>query len=413
MATFGSNHYTLKMPELERAGSIFYYATEGIVIANDKGKIVQINPSAEKLFGYEKGELIGNPIEVLIPRRVSKKHEEHREKYSKKPHPRVMGIGMDLHGMRKDGSEFPVEVSLSPFTNTEGNFVIAFIIDITIRKNVEAELRSQKEELGKLNKELDFKVKERTLILEEAVAELNKTKEELNEALVKEKELGDLKSRFVSMASHEFRTPLTAILSSLSLIAKYGEVNDKEKQTKHINNIKTAVGNLTDILNDILSISKIEEGKFTIKIEDMNVKESSADIVGELQAIAKPGQKINFNHKGIEEIAFDKRVFRHLLFNLISNAIKFSDEGNPIAVAINVDKEAINIKVTDKGIGISPEDQKHLFERFFRASNASSVQGTGLGLNIVYKYVEMLNGSIECDSKLGQGTTFTIKLKNN
>jgi PAS domain S-box-containing protein len=406
------NKSALQMPELERAGSIFYYATEGIVIANDKGKIVQINPSAEKLFGYEKGELIGNPVEVLIPRKISKKHEEYRDRYNKKPHPRVMGIGMDLHGMRKDGSEFPVEVSLSPFTNTEGNFVIAFIIDITVRKNVEEELRSQKEELGKLNKELDFKVKERTLILEEAITELNKTKEELNDALTKEKELGDLKSRFVSMASHEFRTPLTAILSSLSLISKYGEMNDKEKQVKHINNIKTAVGNLTDILNDILSISKIEEGKFTVKPEEMNIKENGLGIVNELITVAKVGQKITFNHSGIEEIVFDKRVFRHLIFNLVSNAIKFSDEGKQIDVVINVDKESINIDVRDNGIGISPEDQKHLFERFFRAANASSVQGTGLGLNIVYKYVEILNGSIECNSKLGQGTTFAIKLKN-
>jgi PAS domain S-box-containing protein len=401
------------MDTISGGKTVFQYATEGVIVTDNRGIIKQVNPSAEKLFGYTAEELIDKPIEILIPRRFTKKHEGHRDGYSHNPKPRSMGIGRDLHGARKDGSEFPVEISLSPYTNEQGSFVIAFVIDISVRKAAEQELKDQRDELGKLNHDLDQKVKQRTLVLEEAVNELNKTKEELNETLKKEKELSDLKSRFVSMASHEFRTPLAGILSSLSLVEKYGELNDKEKQARHIERIKVSVNNLTDILNDILSISKIEEGKVVVNYENLNIKDQSNDIVRDLQVVAKEGQKIIYEHIGEEEVVFDKKILRHLLFNLISNAIKFSNEHGSVEVKTVVNKGKITVSVKDDGIGISEEDQKHLFERFFRGQNASSIQGTGLGLNIVAKYTEILKGSIECKSELEKGTTFIIKLPNN
>ncbi len=403
--------YILKeMDTLEGARALFYYATEGIIVANDKGEISHVNPSAEKLFGYQKSELIGKKIEILIPHRLSKKHENHRSKYNASPHPRSMGAGFDLHGMKKNGIEFPVEISLSPFSNVDGNFVIAFIIDITIRKKAEESLKLQKQELEILNKGLDKKVKERTMILEEAIAELNETKKELDEALQKEKELNDLKSRFVSMASHEFRTPLATILSSLSLAKQYGQLGENEKQEKHLQRIKTSVNNLTDIISDVLSISKLEEGKLSVSTEQFNFVAFTNEILNELQSVAKEGQRINFIHSGESEINFDKKILRHLFFNLISNAIKFSPEGKPIDVYAKISDSEIKISVKDSGIGISQEDLKHLFERFFRAHNAINIPGTGLGLNIVAKYVEMLNGTIDCKSSLEKGTTFTIKL---
>jgi len=396
------------MDSKEGLEALFEFATEGILVANSTGEIIKINPATERMFGYGKSELIGQKVELLIPTKHSEKHVRHRDNYNVNPHPRSMGASMDLLAKRKDDTEFPVEISLSPFTASDGKFVIAFIIDISIRKKAEIERLRLANELRMANIDLEKRVKERTMILEEAIEELNKTKEELNEAVRKEKELNELKSRFVSMASHEFRTPLTTILSSLSLATKYGELNDTEKQLKHISRIKNSVTNLTDILNDILSISKLEEGKVSVLFEKFDLKELANEIVQEMQSIAT--QQINYHHTGGNEIHLDKKILKHILLNLISNAVKFSAEGGLIEVGSEVTNESIILTVKDNGIGISAEDQKHLFERFFRAQNAGNIQGTGLGLNIVAKYVEMLKGSIDFTSKLEVGTTFIITL---
>jgi len=421
MANLGAHKPVLeKMESKEGLSALFEFATEGILVANQTGEIIKSNPSTEKMFGYGKGELIGKKVEVLVPMRYAHKHVDHRDKYNENPHGRSMGASLDLYAKRKDDSEFPVEISLSPFTASDGKFVIAFIIDITVRKKAEESVKRQKEELEKqktelvqLNISLERRVKERTQVLEEAILELNQTKEELNEALQKEKELNDLKSRFVSMASHEFRTPLATILSSLSLSTKYAELGDKENQSKHVNRIKGSIGNLTDILNDFLSISKMEEGKISMSPEKFNIGEFTNEVIKELQLVAKEGQKINHSHSGKPEIDFDKKILRHILFNLISNAIKFSPEERPIDLSTKVSDSKIEISVKDNGIGISEEDQKHLFERFFRAQNATNIQGTGLGLNIVAKYVEMLSGTVECKSVLGKGTEFIIEVPFN
>ena len=395
----------------EKFSALFEYASEGIVVIDDAGNIVLSNPSCEKLFGYRDGELIGKPIEILIPKRFSN-HSHHREKYSKNPHPRSMGIGMDLYGKKKDGEEIPLEISLSPFSNDEGKFVIAFIIDITIRKKNEEILKNQKEELQQLANELDKRVKDRTMILEEALHELENSRDELSIALEKEKELNELKTRFVSMASHEFRTPLATILSSLSLVTKYGEIGEKDNQAKHINRIKTSITHLTDILNDMLSLSKLEEGKIIATPDLFNIKDFILQAIQELQSLAKAGQQIHFHHSGNQEVYLDHKILKNILFNLVSNAIKFSPESKPIEVFTMVNETVIEIKVKDSGIGIPQEDQEHLFQRFFRGHNASNIQGTGLGLNIVARYVELMNGTITFESKSEKGTIFIIKLPN-
>jgi PAS domain S-box-containing protein len=392
---------------------MFLYATEGILITNQSGEITEANPSANKLFGYQENELLGKKIEILIPQKYSGHHHQHRQRYNENPHPRSMGIGMELFGLKKNGEEFPVEVSLSPFATSQGNFVIAFIIDISIRKKNEDAVKSQKAELEKMNNELEKKVKQRTMILEEAIAQLNNTKEELNDALQKEKELNDLKSRFVSMASHEFRTPLATILSSLSLVSKYGELNEKEKQSKHINRIKLAVNGLTDIINDVLSISKLEEGKVNISPEEIDVEDFFQTHLQDIKVLTKVGQSLHYQHTGIHKVCLDKKILKHLLFNLISNAIKFSPENKVIEIYTVANEMEFSLAVKDAGIGISNEDKEHLFERFFRAQNATNIQGTGLGLNIVAKYVELLNGSISFESELEKGTQFHITLPLN
>lgn len=391
----------ITMESKEGINALFLHATEGILVVNHRGEIIRINPSAEVLFGYDNNELLGKRIEVLVPKRLAADHTDHRTKYGQNPHARAMGVGMELFGLKKDGSEFPVELSLSPYKSQEEQFVIAFIIDITIRKEAEGKLKNY-------SKELEQQVKNRTLILEEAIDELEKTKKDLNQALEKEKELNELKSRFVSMASHEFRTPLTTIMSSLSLVTKYGERDDKPNQAKHVSKIKTSINNLTDILNDFLSVSKLEEGKVENQPEAVNLKLFTEDIISDMQQMANNGQQIVQSHVGNEQVFLDKKLLKNVYFNLISNAVKFSPEGGIVEVNVIVETNFVKIAVKDSGIGISEEDQKHLFERFFRGRNAINIQGTGLGLNIIAKYIELMNGTIELESAENKGTTFTV-----
>lgn len=392
-----------KMQGKESDEALFMHATEGILVTNDKGEILKVNPSALRLFGYENELLVGRKIEILIPKRLTERHESHRNNYHNHPSARSMGANIELFGLRKDGTEFPVEISLSPYSIEGEKFVIAFILDITIRKQAEEKLKNYSTELEK-------QVRNRTLILEEAIQELEKTKKELNNALEKEKVLNELKSRFVSMASHEFRTPLTTMMSSLSLVTKYGEQNDTVNQAKHVKKIKTSINNLTDILNDFLSVGKLEEGKVGNLPEVMNLKGFVSEIIAEMTPMATAGQKIEYKHAGNEIVSLDRKLLKNIFFNLLSNAIKFSPQDGIIEVDIQVMNTSVRMSVKDHGIGITEEDQKHLFERFFRGHNATHIQGTGLGLNIVSKYVELMNGSLDFESKENQGTTFTIIL---
>lgn len=279
--------------------------------------------------------------------------------------------------------------------------------------NQHAELTKLTEDLKRTNNKLEERVKERTQVLENTLIKIANSEAELKKSLQYEKELSELKTRFVSMASHEFRTPLTTILSSLSLISIYNEQNEREKQGKHIGRIKSAVIHLTDILNDTLSLSKLEEGRISVDYIKLDVNKIIADIVKEMQQNVKHNQKIIYKHKGNSEIISDKKILTHILLNLLSNAIKFSEESSLIEVNSEVSKSLFTLIVKDSGIGIPEEDQKHLFGRFFRGNNATAIQGTGLGLNIVAKYVEIMNGIIEFESRLGKGTTFTINFKLN
>ena len=396
--------------EIEMLDALFKHATEGIIVSDKSGNIVMINPIAEKLFQYAKDELVGNKIEILIPSRYNTKHVKDRETYTANPHPRSMGIGMDLFAMRKDRSEFPVEISLSNFSTSNGDFIMSFIIDITQRKKQEAQIKQANEEIKNLNVELESRVAERTEELAKAINRLAESKQEVMRALEKEKELNELKSRFVTTASHEFRTPLATILSSVSLIGRYNLQEDEGKRTKHVNRIKSAVNNLTEILNDFLSLSKLEEGIIRNIPEPVAIDTFCADIAEELKEMTKEGQTINYSHDGSEEnVMIDKQLLKNILINLLSNAIKYSPEKKEILFKTIITKNGeLEIVIRDFGIGIPDQDQPLLFERFFRANNAGNIQGTGLGLNIVKKYVELIGGKISFISRLNEGSTFKI-----
>ena len=400
--------------------SLFENATEGIILTNGVGNIVMANPAAEKTFDYAKGELNGQPIEILIPDKVKPHHHQLRGGFYHKPSNRVMGQGRDLNGRKKDGTDIPVEVSLSHYRRDEELFVIAFIVDITQRKQIENSMLNQKAELEKitgkmrqLNADLEVKVEERTLILKEALQKLEQSQEELSEALDKERQLNEIKSRFVSMASHEFRTPLTTVLSSASLLSKYTAYDDQEKRDKHIQRIKNSVNNLNDILEDFLSLGKLNEGKIDKKFEQVDLKAVVEDTIEEMKAMLKKGQYFVLNCSGDCTAYTDKKLFRNILINLISNAIKFSDEEKIITINGKVTDNKVVISVTDQGIGISEEDQEHLFSSFFRAANATNIQGTGLGLHIVKRYVDLLGGEVRLQSELNKGATITFSIPIN
>ncbi len=531
--------------------ALFNYASIGIVITNAHGEIQMTNKYIEHQFGYGEKELTGQKVEVLIPRRYSERHIKHRDNFSANPHSRPMGLGMELSGLKKDGTEFPVEVSLGHYKIGEDKYSLAFINDITQRKETEqaiiqlnahleekvkegsqslaltvAQLGNQiketerkdaelervnaflnniwnhagaiifvcdrtgviqffnpaaekglgysaeevilnykltkfhtEEELNKKAEELStqlgknikpdfelfaasvelnqgnnqewhyvkkdgskFYVSLNVTVLKDShtnilsylviaidISEKKKAETELRAALEKEKELNELKSRFVSMASHEFRTPLSAVLSSAYLLSKYTTTEAQPQREKHIQRIVSSVSSLTEILNDFLSVGKIEEGNIHVHLSEYNIELQMQDVITEVQHLLKPGQNIVYKHIGESNtVCLDPSMMKHILINLLSNAIKFSPEHSDVELTTEKNNMKFVLSVQDKGIGIPKEDKEHLFKRFFRSSNVTNIQGTGLGLHIVNKYAELLNGVIECDSELGKGTKFII-----
>src|SRR6185312_6573417 len=500
---------------------LFETAAESLLIVNKIGVIQLVNHRTNDMFGYEGKELIGKPMEVLLPEKYRKNHVHHREDYTKHPRRRSMGMGMELWGMRKDGTNFPVEVSLNHFEANGNLYVMGLITDITERRKAE-------EKIKMLNEELENRVEERTreledsqrlykivarnfpdgtinvfdkdlnyvfvegmelfkyvvtseklvgtscihrlpeeiksimgqkqnevftskanttfevsyrdrnyvmnavalhdaegevdqiLLVERDATVQKKNEEEKRKTLEKERQLNELKSRFVSMASHEFRTPLGAILSSTSLIEEYLSKKDtsvdfvREKTDKHIRRIKSSIGNLISILNDFLSLEKLEQGKVEIKDTVFDINEFTKELIEEIQPTLKKGQKISYSSKGNTlEVLLDQNMLRNVMLNLVSNAIKYSPENAAIEIATTNNKAGLGITVTDHGMGIPEEDQAHLFERFFRAKNATNVQGTGLGLNIVKRYCDLMGGEISFTTKENEGTTFNVYLKTH
>lgn len=420
-ATFAVLHIKKLYQAIEldqsQTDALFEYATEGIILANGKGEIILINPAALRLFHYEAGEVIGQQVELLIPTRFHHAHHTYKHNFYKHPSNRTMGHGRELFAKTKNGIEFPVEVSLSFYKQKNELFVIAFVVDITLRRQSELEQLEQKKQLEKitadvlrLNTELETKVEERTMILKEALQQLELSQEELHSALNKEKELNEIKSRFVSMASHEFRTPLSTVLSSAALISRYTKEEEQPNRDKHTKRIKESVKHLNDLLEDFLSLGKLEEGKVFALVSSFNLKDFLEEVTDEMKPIIKQGQLIQLNTTGSEVAVTDKRLLKNILINLLSNAIKFSKEDGIIELDVVNTKDLLTVSVKDKGIGISAEDQEHLFSSFFRGKNAVNIQGTGLGLHIVKRYADLINGTLHLQSTLGEGTTVTLTL---
>lgn len=487
---------------------LFEAIHEGLILVDKDGVIVELNKTGAEMFGYSDKELIGQRIEVLVPMRARSEHTEHRGVYNKKPTTRLMGSALKLDGVRKDKSEFPVQVSLNPFISKLGNrYVIALVSDVTERRENELKLQNLREsleqkvkdrtkelreserlyksiarnfpsgvisifdssykylfaegqglyELGietsdligldylsridpraraQVKSELDRVFKgesknfevvvdkriysinavplsddnkvDKILVVEKNITSEKEVAKKLEDTLYKERELTEMKSRFVSMASHEFRTPLSTINSSASLIKKYHEIGNYDKLNKHTDRIKNAVRNLTSILNDFLSFEKLEANKVKVNFTECNIPDILQETFDEMSDITKPNQVIRY--KGPKELKMntDGQLLKNTILNMLSNAVKYSRDDGEIIVSLEDLHKGIRISVRDFGMGIPEKDQKNLFTRFFRAGNVTNVEGTGLGLNIVLRYLDLLNGKISFESKEGEGTIFFI-----
>lgn len=385
--------------------SIINTAIDGIITIDYRGLIESVNPAALALFGHAERDIIGNNISVLMPEPDRSAHDGYLKRYQGTGERRIIGIGREVRGLRKDGTTFPFRLAVSEVVYEHRKIYAGFIHDLSKEKAAENELKQYTEEL-------EQRIKERTQVLQTLVDELEKAKEDVSLSLEKEKELNQLKTRFVSMASHEFRTPLSSVQLSASLIEKYVEKTDTDNILKHTGKIKNSVGQLTGILNDFLSLEKLEAGKTEAEFKEFDIVKFSEEIIEEMQLISKQNQNIVYQHTGISSKVFlDPSLLKNSVINLISNAIKYSGENTFIEFNTELGENKLHITVKDNGIGIPKEEQKNLFEPFFRAHNTGNIPGTGLGLNIVKRYVELMNGAVHYKSSQNQGTTITLTFK--
>ena len=397
---------------------LFEAASEGIIVVDEHQKIVANNIAAAQMFGYKKNELQNKPLSLLIPPKYRAAHPHHFQGFLEHSEKRQMGHGRDLHGVKKNGEEFPVEAGLNPFEVEGKTYVMSLIIDISIRLETQRQIRE-------LNNELEGKIQIRTKELEESITklknlnlnlelEIRKRKEAENRikaALQKEKELNELKTKFLSLVSHEFKTPLSGILTSVVLAGKYKLEEQQDKREKHFNTIKSKVHYLDNILNDFLSIERLETGKVNYKFNSFSLSKLINEVVYNANVTLKSGQEIEYpqNIDNIE-IRQDEKILELVLSNLLNNAIKYSPEDTQITFQINIENETIKFVIRDQGMGIPEKDQKHIFERYFRAENALLNQGTGIGLNIVKVHLENLGGKIWFNSEENKGATFFVEL---
>lgn len=382
--------------------AIIQTAIDGIITIDQKGKIESLNPAALKLFGYTQEEVMGQNISMLMPDPDRTAHDGYLAHYKDTGEKHIIGKGREVRGMRKDGSTFPFRLAVSEVQYENRKIYTGFIHDLSKEKEAEERLREYAAELESL-------VDERTKSLKKTVIALREAKEEVSLSLEKEKELNQMKSRFVSMASHEFRTPLSSVQLSASLIEKYAQPYENVNIQKHVYKIKNAVGNLTTILNDFLSLEKLEAGRVEPTFQAFDLVKLAEEITEEMQLIAKQDQNIIYQHTGLESVVLlDQNLLKNCMINLINNAIKYSGENTFIEFNTEINERQCIVTIKDNGIGIPDADQKHLFQPFFRAHNTGSIPGTGLGLNIVLRYAGLMKGEVQFESRINQGTTFIL-----
>lgn len=385
--------------------------SEGVVIVDSNQQIVSVNKSLEQMFGYNNSELLGQHLNILIPKNIHSVHDRYVKEFVKKSDKRQMGHGRNLFGVHKSGKLIPVEAGLNPFDWQGNQFVMALVINISERLQ-------QEQKIIELNNQLEERIQQRTKELkstvEELVQEIEKRKEaekKIKTALKREKELNELKTKFLSMVSHEFKTPLSGILTSTILLGKYKLAEQQEKREKHLRTITDKVHYLNNILNDFLSIERLDSGKEKYRPTTFKLSKIINEVVYNANMLLKDGQRISFPPEVDEYILTqDEKIMELCLSNLVHNAIKYSSENTSIVIDVVENGKLLTISVKDQGMGIPEDAQKHIFSRYFRAENAINDQGTGIGLNIVKGHLKNLGGNISFVSEENKGSTFTMNI---
>lgn len=392
---------------------LFESASEGIVVVNSLKKIVATNAAARALFGYHKDELEGKQLNLLIPEKYHKEHDRNVHEFMRHSSKRTLGKGLSIYGLHKNGSQFPLEVGLNPFVLHGHSYVMALITDITV-------LRDQERQIIDLSEHLEEKIEERTSslikvikLLQQEVAMRLTSENNANEALKREQDLNELKTRFLSLVSHEFKTPISGILTSATLIAKYTTADQQEKREKHLDTIKSKVKYLNTIIDDFLSLERIETGKTSYNISLFPLSKVLNEVIYDANMYLKDGQRVNYPHNADDiMVSFDEKTLELSLSNLIHNAIKYSGEQSTITILVEQNDLQLNISVQDEGIGIPAQEQRFVFDRYFRAQNVLITPGTGIGLNIVQNHLKNLGGTVNFKSVEGKGSTFKITIPN-
>jgi protein-histidine pros-kinase len=355
---------------------LFEYAPDAIVVVNRQGSIILVNAQTETMFGYSRIELLGQPVELLLPDRFKERHVMHRTSYMAEARVRPMGAGLDLFGRRKDGSEFPIDLMLSPLATAEGDIVTAIVRDITERKRFEQALQEKNIELAKANQ---------------------------------------AKDRFLASMSHELRTPLNAIIgfSGTLLMELAGPLTSEQQQ--QLQTIETSAEHLLSLINDLLDLAKIESGKVELMLEPV-VCQSVIEIVAATLRPLAESKNLKLEVKTPQPaltLRTDQRALSQILLNLANNAIKFTRQGGvtiELAQLQTQGRRLTSISVIDTGPGIRPEDQARLFKAFEQLDSPHHAGGTGLGLYLSQKLANLLGGYIEFESEYGRGSRFTLVL---
>lgn len=403
MRVFAKNNYIFNL--LSEAVS------EGLLVVNREQLIVASNKKADTMFGYDDRELVGKPVDVLVPGAYNMGHKDRVEAFFKAKTTGRMMVDRILLGQHKCKGDFPVKISLNPF-NIEGvDYVLALVFDKTEISKRDYQIKELNEHLEKKIKTRTFELRETVSMLEQEIKRREEAEKKMKSALQRERELSELKTKFLSLVSHEFKTPLSGILTSATLVGKYKGAGDQERRDKHLSTIIGEVRHLNSILTDFLSIERLEKGKEIYDFTDFSLSKVVNEVIYNANMLVKIGQRINYPHNIDDVIIYqDEKIVTLILTNLLYNSVKYSPEDSEIDISIKVEDGVMFLKIKDQGIGIPTNDQKHIFERYFRAENALLNQGTGIGLNIIRDHIENLGGKVYFESKEHIGTTFTVEL---
>ena len=349
-----------------RFGALLDSMPDAIVIVNVTGRVVLLNAQAARVFDYERSELVGQPIELVLPERFRNNHTHHRAHFFSQPRTRAMGAGLQLFGLKRNGEEFPVEISLSPLETDEGVFISSAIRDVSERRQVERALQHASR----------------------------------------------LKSEFLANMSHELRTPLNGIIgfSEFLVDEKPGPLNPKQKE--YLNDVLGSGRHLLRLINDILDLSKVEAGRMELSIESFPLTQAIDEVCGVVSLLACR-KNIRLTKEVMDiELALDRQKLIQVLYNLTSNAVKFTNEGGEVRIVATVVGTDLHMEVSDTGIGIAEADFPKLFVEFQQldSGRARRYEGTGLGLSLVKRLVECQNGKIDVRSEVGRGSTFSVTL---